>query len=62
MYMSVLWCPRSFRHFADHEILANPPVTKIEIPTKWKLGESWADASAFLVLFVLLLGLARRRR
>ena len=37
------------------EILANPPVTKIEIPTKWKLGESWADASAFLVLFVLLL-------
>ena len=37
------------------DIIANPPETKIEIPTRWKLGESFADATAFLLLFVGLL-------
>ena len=36
-------------------ILDNPPETEIEVPTRWKLGESLPDASAFLLLFVALL-------
>lgn len=37
------------------EILDNPPETMIEVPTRWKLGESMTDASVFLILFVGLL-------
>ena len=36
-------------------LLDNPPETEIEIPTRWKLGESLPDASAYLVIFVGLL-------
>ena len=37
------------------ELIQNPPITKIEIPLKWRLGESLADATGFLLLFVGLL-------
>ena len=38
------------------EILSHPPEMKIEIPQKWRLGDSWQDGTIVLVLFVLLLG------
>ena len=34
------------------ELIQNPPITKIEIPLKWRLGESLADAAGFLLIFV----------
>lgn len=37
------------------DIIKNPPSTKIEIPTKWRLGETMTDATAFLLTFVMLL-------
>lgn len=37
------------------ELIENPPMKKIEIPTKWRMGESMVDASAFLLVFVGLL-------
>ena len=37
------------------DLLANPKEMKVEIPLKWQLGGSFADASIFLSLFVLLL-------
>ena len=39
------------------EISENPPETVIEVPTKWRLGESLPDALAYLVAFVGLLAL-----
>ena len=38
------------------EYIENPPMTKIEIPLKWKLGESFPTAALFLCVFVALLG------
>lgn len=38
------------------QYIENPPMTKIEIPTKRRLGESFADASLYMALFVGLLG------
>lgn len=35
--------------------IENPPTTKIEIPTKWRLGETFPDALGFLLAFVGLL-------
>ena len=37
------------------ELIENPPVTKIEIPLKWRLGESFPDAAGFLIAFVAIL-------
>ncbi len=37
------------------ELIANPPVEKIQIPTRWRFGETKYDSGAFLILFVLLL-------
>lgn len=39
------------------DIIENPPETRIEIPTKWRLGETWWDGAAFLSVFVLLLAI-----
>ena len=39
------------------EMIANPPVTKIEIPLKWRLGETFQDAAWFLFAFVGLLAI-----
>ena len=39
------------------DILDNPPETIIEVPTRWKLGESLPDASAYLLVFVGLLAI-----
>ncbi len=38
------------------QYIDDPPMTKIEIPSKRRLGESFADATAFLLMFVILLG------
>ncbi len=35
-------------------IIENPPKTKMEIPTKWQLGETLYDAGGFLLLFVVV--------
>jgi uncharacterized membrane protein len=37
------------------DLIENPPVTKIEIPVRWRLGETFPDAAGFLITFVLLL-------
>ena len=37
------------------DYINNPPVTKIEIPTKWRMGETFPDAAGFLLIFVGLL-------
>ncbi len=37
------------------DMIENPPVTKIEIPVRWRLGETFPDAAGFLVAFVVLL-------
>ncbi len=37
------------------EYINNPPMTKIEIPTRWRLGETFPDAAGFLLAFVGLL-------
>ncbi len=37
------------------ELIENPPMTKIEIPLKWQLGETFPDAAGFLLVFVGLL-------
>ena len=37
------------------EYINNPPMTKIEIPNKRRLGESFPDAAVFLLVFVGLL-------
>lgn len=37
------------------QYINQPPMTKIEIPTKRRLGESFPDATAFLLIFVGLL-------
>jgi uncharacterized membrane protein len=37
------------------ELIKNPPMTKIEIPLKWRLGETFSDAAVFLSIFVILL-------
>jgi hypothetical protein len=39
------------------EYIENPPIKKIEIPTSWRIGETVYDGSAFLLLFVGLLGI-----
>ncbi len=39
------------------EIIANPKEMKIEVPLKWRLGESLPDALAYLILFAGLLSL-----
>jgi hypothetical protein len=33
----------------------DPPVEKIQIPTKWKFGETFWGSMGFLVVFVALL-------
>ena len=38
------------------DYIENPPMTKIEIPLKWRLGESFPTAALFLCAFVALLG------
>ena len=38
------------------DLIENPPVTKIEIPLKWRFGESFPVAATFLIAFVALLG------
>ena len=37
------------------QFIEDPPMKKIEIPTKWRIGETMADATAFLAVFVGLL-------
>lgn len=37
------------------DYINNPPTTKIEIPTTWRLGETFPDAAIFLLSFVGLL-------
>lgn len=37
--------------------IENPPIKKIEIPTSWRIGETMYDGSAFLLVFVGLLGI-----
>ncbi len=39
------------------QIIANPKEMKIEIPLKWRLGESLPDATGYLLLFAGLLSL-----
>ncbi len=39
------------------KILADPPVMKVEIPQKWRLGDTWIDGSFFLFLFLVAMGL-----
>ena len=36
-------------------MIADPPVEKIEIPTKWKFGETMSHSMGFLMVFVALL-------
>ena len=38
------------------DYIENPPMTKIEIPLKWRLGDSFPTAALFLCAFVALLG------
>ncbi len=38
------------------DYIENPPMTKIEIPLKWRLGETFPSAALFLCAFVALLG------
>jgi len=38
------------------DYIENPPMTKIEIPLKWKLGDTFPSAALFLCAFVALLG------
>ncbi len=47
--------PDEFGNLLD-ELLLHPPEMKIEIPQKWRLGDSWQDGAIVLGLFVLLLG------
>lgn len=37
--------------------IENPPIKKIEIPTRWRIGETIYDGGVFLLAFVGLLGL-----
>lgn len=37
------------------EMIANPPIEKITIPTTWRMGETQYDAGAFVLVFVLVL-------
>ena len=37
------------------DMIENPPVEKIQIPTKWKFGETTSHSLAFLMVFVALL-------
>ena len=39
------------------DYIENPPMTKIEIPLKWKLGDTFPSAALFLCAFVALLGI-----
>jgi hypothetical protein len=46
--------PERFGDLLD-EINANPPTSKIEVPTTWRLGQTLPDATAYLLLLVVLL-------
>jgi len=48
--------PDEFSTLLD-KILQNPPEMKIEIPEKWRLGDTWQDGLCFILLFVFLLGI-----
>ncbi len=37
------------------ELADNPPEMKIEVPTKWQLGQTFADSAIFLLAFVSML-------
>ncbi len=37
------------------EFIENPPIEKLKIPTRWRMGETLPDAAAYLCLFVGLL-------
>ena len=37
------------------DIIANPPIEKLKIPTRWRLGDTFYDALAYLAAFVCLL-------
>ena len=37
------------------EFIANPPIKKVKIPTTWRIGETFEDSTAFLVIFVYVL-------
>ena len=37
------------------QILENPPDTKIEIPQKWRLGDTWQDGTVALLMFLTLM-------
>ena len=39
------------------ELIANPPMTKIEVPTTWRLGETSTSAASFLCVFVVMLAI-----
>lgn len=38
------------------DFINNPPMTKIEVPLKWRLGQTFPSAAYFLTIFVTLLG------
>lgn len=48
--------PKDLDQLLD-EIAANPPEMKIEVPTKWQLGQTFTDSAIFLIGFVLMLSL-----
>jgi hypothetical protein len=37
------------------QLIENPPIEKIQIPTKWKFGETMSHSLGFLMIFVALL-------
>ena len=39
------------------QMIANPPMTKIEVPTTWRLGETFTGAATFLCIFVVMLAI-----
>jgi hypothetical protein len=46
--------PEEFGRLLD-EIATQTPDMKIEIPNKWRLGDTWQDGAVFLLLFVAFL-------
>ncbi|MEL7338376.1 MAG: hypothetical protein AAFN70_19465, partial [Planctomycetota bacterium] len=49
-----LIAPEKLANVLD-EMIENPPVEKIQIPTKWKFGETMSHSLGFLLVFVALL-------
>jgi len=37
------------------EFIANPPIESVKIPTTWRIGQTFEDSTAFLLIFVFVL-------